>query len=148
MKFKKGSIRKSLNFSIMDGLFTAMMLGVSEYYLIPYGIALGATQSQIAFLATAPAFLASFFQMKSASLTQTIGSRIKLINFMVFFHALAWIPIIIIPYIFPNKVFLPWALVISVTLFMSFGAFAVPADVTDLGAMQALVGRMNRRGLS
>ena len=104
-----------------------MMVGVSESYLIPYGIALGATPSQIAFLATAPVLIASFLQLKSARLTQTIGSRIKLIQFMVFFHALAWLPIILIPYIFPQTHTQPWALLTAAVLFMSFGAFAVPA---------------------
>ncbi len=104
-----------------------MMLGVSESYLIPYGIALGATSSQIAFLASVPGLVASFLQMKSASLTQTVGSRTKLIKFMVFFHALAWLPIILIPYLFPEAKILPWTLLISVILFMSFGAFSVPA---------------------
>lgn len=127
LKFKKGSVRKSLYFSISDGLFTAMMQGVSESYLIAYGIALGATRSQIAFLATAPALLASFLQLKSARLTQTIGSRTKLINFTVFFHALSWLPIILIPYLFLKPSALPWALLVAVILFMSFGAFAVPA---------------------
>ena len=127
MKFQKGSIRKSLHFSIADGLFSSMMQGVSESYLIPYGIALGATSSQIAFLASVPALIASFLQMKSASITQTIGSRTKLINFMVFFHAFAWLPIILIPYFISEKNFLPWALLICVILFMSFGAFSVPA---------------------
>jgi len=106
-----------------------MMFGVSEYYLIPYGIALGATSSQIAFLASVPALVASFLQVKSASLTQTIGSRIKLINRMVFFHACAWLPIILIPYLFPQTqaAFLPWALLAAVILSMSLGAFSVPA---------------------
>lgn len=104
-----------------------MMLGVSESYLIAYGIALGATKSQIAFLAATPALVASFIQLKSASITQTIGSRTKLINFMVFFHALAWIPIILIPYMGLRSLWLPWALLAAVILFTSFGAFAVPA---------------------
>lgn len=104
-----------------------MMQGVSDSYLLPYGIALGATSSQIAFLASVPALIASFIQMKSASITQTIGSRTKLINFMVFFHSMAWLPIILVPYLFPTSGFLPWALLISVILLMSFGAFSVPA---------------------
>lgn len=127
MKFQKGSIRKSLYFSILDGLFTAMMMGVSENYLIPYGIALGATSSQIAFLAALPMLLATLLQVQSAKVTQTIGSRTKLINFMVFFHALAWLPIILIPYFFPDSALAPWALLLAVVLFASFGAFSVPA---------------------
>lgn len=133
MKFQKGSVRRSLRFSILDGLFTAMMLGVSDTYLIPYGIALGASPSQIAFLSSVPMLIAALLQVRSASITQSIGSRTKLINFMVFFHALAWIPIILIPYIpmVPGTVdgtrYHSWALLIAVIVFVSFGAFSVPA---------------------
>ncbi len=130
MKFEKGSVRRSLYFSILDGLFTAMMLGVSDFYILPYGIALGANTAQIAFLAGLPLVVGALIQLKSASVTQSIGSRIKLINFVVFFHALSWLPIILIPYLFRDPLhshWAPWVLLVSVTVFTSFGAFAVPA---------------------
>ena len=130
MKFEKGSVRKSLYFSILDGLFTAMMQGISDFYLIPYGIALGASITQVAFLASLPAVVAALLQLKSASITQSIGSRTKLINFIVFFHALSWVPIILIPYVFRtvgSKPTAPWALLAAVTFYSSCGAFAVPA---------------------
>ncbi len=107
-----------------------MMLGVSEIYLIPYGIALGATPYQVAFLTALPMLLANILQVKSASVTQSIGSRTKLINFMVFFHALAWLPIILIPYVLSRpdaSGFAPWALLAAAICFASFGAFSVPA---------------------
>ena len=78
MSFQKGLVRRSLYYSILDGLFTAMMLGASDGYVIPYGIALGATASQVAFLATVPALIGSILQIGSASLTQSIGSRLRL----------------------------------------------------------------------
>ncbi len=107
-----------------------MMMGVSDFYLIPYGIALGASSTQVAFLVSIPAVVASLLQLKSASITQSIGSRTKLINFVVFFHALSWLPIILIPYIFSSptlKPFMPWALLAAATFYASCGAFAVPA---------------------
>ena len=128
MKFEKGSVRRSLYYSILDGLFTAMMAGVSEFYLIPYGIALGASVHQIAYLASIPMLVATLLQTRSAGLTQSIGSRTKLINRIVFFHALSWIPIILIPYFFRSRPgLMPWALLASATVYTSFGAFAVPA---------------------
>ncbi len=128
MKFEKGSVRKSLYFSILDGLFTSMMVGVSDVYLIPYGIALGASVHQIAYLASIPMLVATLLQMRSASLTQSIGSRLKLINVIVFFHALSWIPIVLIPYVFRGRPeWMPWMLLAAATVFTSFGAFAVPA---------------------
>ena len=128
MKFKKGSIRKSLGFSLADGLFTAMMLGVSENYLIAYAIALGAKPSQVAFLASLPPLVASLLQIHSAGLTKTVGSRLKLIHVAVFFHALAWLPIILIPYLLSSGTvsrFAPWALLLAVIVFASAGAFTV-----------------------
>ncbi len=130
MKFKKGSIRKSLYFSILDGIFSAMMQGISDFYLIPYGIALGASITQVAFLASFPAVVAALLQLKSAAITQSIGSRTKLINFIVFFHALSWIPIILIPYLFStveSRPMAPWALLVAATFYSSCGAFATPA---------------------
>ncbi len=131
MKFEKGSVRRSLYFSILDGLFTAMMLGVSDFYLIPYGIALGASPTQVAFLAALPGLAGALLQLKSASITQKIGSRTKLINFVVFFHALSWLPIIMIPYIYLRTPELarwaPIALLVSAVIYSSFGAFSVPA---------------------
>lgn len=106
------------------------MVGVGETYLIPYGIALGASASQVAFLAAIPALAGALLQVRSAAVTQSIGSRTKLINFMVFFHALAWLPIILIPYVFPSELHTShavWLLLGAAVIFASFGAFSVPA---------------------
>lgn len=131
MPFRKGLVRRSLHYSILDGLFTAMMIGVSDAYLIPYGIALGASAQQVAFLTAVPMLVAALLQMRSASLTQSIGSRVKLIDRIVLLHALAWLPILAVPWTFPagspRGPWAPWALLAAVTVFASFGAFAVPA---------------------
>lgn len=129
MSLQKGAVRRSLYFSILDGLFTAMMLGASDGYVIPYGIALGATPSQVAFLATIPALIGSVLQIGSASLTQHIGSRLRLIRWVVFFHAVLWLPIIAIPYAMKHGTgsFAPWALVLAVVASMIFATFAAPA---------------------
>ncbi|MBI4353005.1 MAG: MFS transporter [Candidatus Omnitrophica bacterium] len=126
---KRGAIRRSLRFSIWDGLFTAAMLGVSETYLIPYGIALGASPSQVALLASLPPLAAALLQTRSAGVTQFIGSRTRLISFVVFFHALSWLPIILVPYLFSasSRHAALFALLFFVTVYASFGAFAVPA---------------------
>ncbi len=102
------------------------MLGVSDAYLIPYGIALGATPAQIAFLASAPMLVATIFQTWSPSATQSIGSRTKLVGIVVFFHALAWLPIVLIPYLPTTFVSRPWMFLLALIVFMSFGAFATP----------------------
>lgn len=130
MSFRKGSIRRSLKYSLWDGLFSSMMMGVSESYLIPYGIALGATPAQVALLASVPPLVASVLQGFSAGVTQSVGSRTKLINFMVFLHALAWLPILLVPYLFERQMHTEaaaWPLLGALTLFAAVGAFSIPA---------------------
>ena len=107
-----------------------MMVGVTDAYLIPYAIALGATASQVATLASIPGFVAALIQAQSARVTQAIGSRTKLINFIVFFHAILWIPILLLPYVLQAAHWTSvviWCLVFLVVLHVSFGAFATPA---------------------
>ncbi len=130
MKFEKGSIRRSLRYSLADGLFTAMMVGVSESYLIPYGIALGASPSQVAFLAAIPMLVATIIQTQSARVTQVMGHRTKLINISVFFHAASWLLILAAPLLVLKTRFsswAPWALLAAATIFTTIGAFSVPA---------------------
>ena len=129
MKFQKGSIRRSLYYSILDGLFTAMMLGVSEFYFIPYGLALGASAAQTGMLATAPMLVAALLSVRSASLTQSLGSRMQLIRPVVLLHALSWVPILAIPFVLKGDraPWAPWALLAAAAVFASTGAFAVPA---------------------
>ena len=126
MKFVKGSVRRSLKYSIFDGLFAAAMMGVSEVYILPYGIALGASAAQVGLLAGVPAVLAALIQLNSAAVTQRVGSRLKLINVFVFLHALLWTPIILIPFFFPEPRTAVWALLGAMVMFSSVGAFTVP----------------------
>lgn len=126
MKSRRGSIRRSLYYSILDGLFTAMMLGISETYLVAYAVALGATHSQIAWIAALPVLAGTLLQIGSARLTAHIGSRMRLIRWAVLGHSLAWIPIIATAYIVPRR-YAPWALLAAAIVYVSFGQFAVPA---------------------
>ena len=105
-----------------------MMMGVSDVYLIPYAIALGASPSQVALITAVPPLVGAILQMQSAAMTQKIGSRLRLILWMVFFHAFAWMPIILIPWLCKDRfAAAPWALLAAVMVFASFGAFSVPA---------------------
>ena len=118
-------IRKSLKFSFLDGLFASCMTGLTTDYITPYALALKATNSQIGILTAAPNLASSLVQLKSADFTDRLKSRKKVINLFVFLHVLMGIPIILIPYLchWQPVVFL----IIFITLFTSFNAFAVPA---------------------
>jgi hypothetical protein len=47
MKRKKIDVRKSLRVSIGDGVFASVMLGVTDNYVIPFALLLGATVQQV-----------------------------------------------------------------------------------------------------
>ena len=122
---KQNKIRKSLKASFLDGIFASCMVGLTTDYITPYALALKATNSAIGILSALPNLASSLVQLKSADITEKLQSRKKTINLFVLLHTLMALPIIFIPYLFKSN---PIAfLIIFVTLFTSFSAFAVPA---------------------
>ncbi|MBU2462127.1 MFS transporter, partial [bacterium] len=97
---KKGKIRTSLRFSLIDGIFAASMIGLITNYITPYALALKATNSQIGILVAFPSLIAAFVQLKSADLVDRAKSRKKIVNTFVLLQGLTFIPIILIPYLF------------------------------------------------
>lgn len=122
---KEGKIRKSLRFSLIDGIFVASMLGLITDYITPYALSLSATNSQIGILSAIPSLIAGFVQLKSADLVDRVRSRKKIVNIFVLLQGLTFIPIILIHYLFKQQAVL--SLVLFITLFTSFGAIAFPA---------------------
>lgn len=118
-------IRKSLRFSFLDGIFASCMFGLTTNYITPYALALKARVFQVGILNALPNLIGSLVQLKSPDLTEKIGSRRKIINIFVLLHLLMGLPIIFIPYLF--KGFAVPALIVFVTLFTTFNAFAGPA---------------------
>lgn len=122
---KENKIRKSLKNSFVDGIFVSCMVGLTNDYIVPYALALKASVRQIGILSAIPNLASSVVQLFSPDLTDRFKSRKKIINISILLHVLMGIPIILTPYIFKEHpvVFL----IIFVTLFNSFNAFAVPA---------------------
>lgn len=122
---KNNKLRKSLKFSFIDGIFASCMVGLTTDYITPYALILKATARQIGILSAVPSFVSSLVQLKSADLTEKLKSRKKIINIFVLLHVLMGIPIILIPYILKQNPVL--FLIIFITLFNGFNAFAGPA---------------------
>ncbi|MFA6356711.1 MAG: MFS transporter [Candidatus Omnitrophota bacterium] len=122
---KKGKIRQSLRNSFIDGAFCAAFTGFTEQYITPFAVALKASSEQIGMLTAFPNLIASLIQLKSADVTEHLKSRMRIITISVFFHALMFLPIALIPLLFrTHRVF--W-LVAFVTMAASFNAFPGPA---------------------
>lgn len=118
-------VRRSLKLSVLDGAAYSAMAGLTQNYITPFALALKATTSQIGLLASVPNFIMALSQLAAPNLSEKAGSRKGLILPMVFMHALMWLPILLIPYVFPEpKV---WWLIGFITLSGVLGSIANPA---------------------
>jgi MFS family permease len=117
-------VEKSLRFSIYDGIFASGMVGFASEFFSPFLISIGATARQIGILSAVPNLIASLLQIKSAEMTDLIGSRKKTLNIFVLMQAIMLAVIAL--FILQDRVNVNF-FIFMVTLFVSFGAFATPA---------------------
>ncbi len=118
-------VKNSLKYSVLDGSAFAAMFGLTQSYITPFALALKASTSEIGLLASIPNLSMSLSQFLAPALSTRAGSRLKFIMPVVFFHALMFIPILLIPFIFPNARI--WWLIGFVTISTVLGALANPA---------------------
>jgi MFS family permease len=123
--YPRYKVKKSLKLSILDGSAVSAMLGLTQNYVTPFALALKATTAQIGLLTSIPNFLMGLSQLTAPDLSEKAGSRKGLILPVVFLHALLWIPILLVPFIFKSAHI--WWLIGFVTLNTVLGAAANPA---------------------
>ena len=116
--------KKTLRISFKDGIFASAMMGFTQDYFTPFLLLLGATAKDIGIVSSLSNFFSALVQLKSADLTEKAGSRKTIINLFVFLQAVMLIPMAIVAATGGTS---PIVFIIFVTLFTSFGAFAVPA---------------------
>ena len=72
-------IKESLSISWKEGIPASMMLGVLDYYLVPYGLFLGATNRVVALLSALPHLAASLAQLWAVEMVRGAGSRLRVV---------------------------------------------------------------------
>ena len=122
-------IAKTKKNSIIDGSGYSVMFGFGEQYVTPFAIQLGATNSQVGILATAPSFIGSLFQIVGAKLTDDWKDRKKIVAWFVLFQALILLPLFIVPFYTKSVLFLT----IIFTLYMIFSNIMAPAWSSWIG---------------
>ncbi len=118
-------VRRSLKLSVLDGACFSAMLGLTQAYVTPLALALKATTQQVGLLASIPTFATAVSQLAAPAISDTAGSRKKLILPIVFMHAILWLPILLVPYLMVTGRI--WWLIAFVTLSAILGLFAGPA---------------------
>ena len=87
MKIKKVNVRESLRSSFKDGIFAALMAGVTDHYATPAALFLGATVQQVGLITALPNLFSSLSQFFSVKVIYWVGGRIKLLVRLVFSQA-------------------------------------------------------------
>ena len=93
--------KKSLNLANKEAAAASVMVGFGDEYISPFAIALGASNMVVGLLTALPNFIAPLFQLYSLKLLKVVNRK-KLVMYGVLLHALMWIPILLIPFIFKD----------------------------------------------
>jgi MFS family permease len=118
-------VRASLRYSVLDGSAYAAMLGLTQNYISPLALELKATTTQIGLLSSIPSLAMSFSQLSAPYLSTRAGSRKGFILPVVFMHAIMFIPILLVPFLFHTSAV--WWLIGFVMVSVVLGSVANPA---------------------
>jgi len=132
-------VKKSLRYSIYDGLFASAMTGFTQEYLAPFLISLQASVQQVGMLSAFPNIAAALVQLRSPEITEGLGSRKKTITVFVLLQALTLLPMAGVA--LSGGRFVTTFIALA-SFFTVFGAIATPA----WGSMMSDLVPEERRG--
>lgn len=128
---KDPQIDRTLRHSVRDAVAYSVMSGGGETYLSAFALFLKASAPQVAVLATLPQLLGSFAQVLSAWLVHRLRRRKPLILIGAMLQSLIWLPLLLLPLVFPAHAIL--LLVICATLYHASSNFTVPLWISLMG---------------
>ena len=95
-------IDKALRHSVRDGVSYSVMTGAGETYFAAFALFFKATTAQIGLLASLPSLIATLAQLFAVWLSRQACSRKKIIIVGASLQALVWLPLIVLPVLFPD----------------------------------------------
>jgi len=117
-------VKESLKVSLLDGIFACLMTGFTQDYFAPFLLLIGATAQDIGMLNAVPSLAGALVQFNSADMVEKVRSRRRIICWFVFCQALTLLPMAFLAMSGKGS---PAIFIGLVTVFVSLGAFAVPA---------------------
>ncbi len=84
---------RSLHRSTVEGMAFGGVQGSGEHFVAAYGVALGASNSQIALLSSLPNLLGAAAQSTSARMSRLLGGRKRVVVLFALLSGLLWVPI-------------------------------------------------------
>ena len=118
---------KARKISIREGSAFSVSSGFGMQNIAPYGLALGASNTQIGLLSSLPTLFGNFSQLFTFRAMEKV-SRKKITAYAALFQALMWIPLMAIMLLFQkNPSATPALLIIAYSLLVLLGTFYGPA---------------------
>lgn len=132
-------IRKSLRYSVIDGSFSAAMIGFGESFFVAYALLMKATTLQVGLLSSLPQALGSLLQFFSNRLMRAFGSRKRIVVAAALTQGIMYLPVVLV---FFTGTFRVWYLILFSCLYWAFGMILGPAWNSWMGDLV----KENRRG--
>lgn len=120
-------------YGLRDGALQAITQGGGENYLSAFGLLLHASAFQIGLLSALPQLVGTWAQLLSVKTLHRFRHRKTVILAGSIGQAVMWLPLLILPLLFPQQG--PWLLIACAVAYFMMSHFAVPAAnslITDL----------------
>ena len=114
----------SRRYGLRDGACQAVTQGSGEQYLSAFALLLGASPFQLSVLSALPQLIGTCAQLASVKLLRWFPDRKTLIRVGTAGQALAWLPILMLPLLFPSSG--PWLLIFGTALYFGCNHFTTP----------------------
>lgn len=115
----------SRRYGLRDGACQAVTQGSGEQYLSAFALLLGASPFQLSVLSALPQLIGTGAQLASVKLLRWFPDRKTLIRIGTAGQSLAWLPILLLPLLFPSSG--PWLLIVGTAVYFACIHFTTPA---------------------
>jgi MFS family permease len=115
---------RSRRYGLRDGACQAITQGSGEQYLSAFALLLHASPFQLSLLSALPQLIGTGAQIASVKLLRWFPDRKALIRAGTIGQALAWIPIVLFPLLFPE--YGPWLVILGTVLYFACSQFTMP----------------------
>jgi MFS family permease len=128
--------KKSLGYSVKDGVAWSVNTGLGSNYITPYALKLNANNAQIGLLTSVPNLVANLSELKTPKLMEKT-SRKRIVTSCVMVQALTWLPISLVAILFlffgVNGIIAPTLVILFYTVYLLMGALVSPAWSSWMG---------------
>jgi len=126
-KLSPEAARAAMRATTLEGAFASASDNAGASYVTLYGLALGATPAQIGVLAALANLLSNVLQVPWALLTERLGRRRRIMMVGSIGGRLLWLPLVVLPWVFPDPATAVPVLVAAVALRAAVAGMASPA---------------------